>query len=125
MSNRKKAEWIQRIEYSAYRAAARRLRNVSADKAMRWGTRLGALAQALIRRRNALAMRNLQLAFSDRPAAELRNTLDACWRHFGRQIVGYVRLQQMPPEEADRHVAYVNLDILRQAQQLEKGVIVI
>jgi Kdo2-lipid IVA lauroyltransferase/acyltransferase len=123
--SKRKALWLQRLEYALYRAVARRTRAASPELVHRWGTRLGAIARRVIRRRDRRAMANLRLAFPDRNESELRRILDECWRHFGRETLGYIRLQQLPIEEVNRTVRYVNLEALREAESLNKGVIVI
>ena len=124
MRNRK-PQWRQRVEYALYRLVARRLRDASPEQAARWGARVGGAARRLVGSRDRRAMRNLEIAFPEKTYAELRQILDECWRHFGRETVKYVRLQQLSPEKLDQQVELVNVEILRQAQQLDKGVLVI
>jgi KDO2-lipid IV(A) lauroyltransferase len=123
--SRKKAEWLQRLEYAAYRAVAKRAAKSSPQSMLRWGARFGMLARRLVRGRDRRAMMNLRLAFPGRSHSELRQILDECWRHFGRETFTYIRLQQQPPEEALRIVQPVNLERLREAEALGRGVIVI
>ncbi|MGZ8868780.1 MAG: lysophospholipid acyltransferase family protein [Thermoanaerobaculia bacterium] len=123
--SRKKAEWLQRVEYAAYRAVAKRAAKSSPRAVLRWGARFGTLARRLVRGRDRRGMMNLRLAFPERSESELRQILDECWRHFGREMFTYIRLQQQPPEEALRTVQFVNLERLREAEALDKGVIVI
>src|SRR5216117_2905225 len=85
MPRRRKNRLLQLLEYAAYRAAARALRAVSDEAVVRWGGRLGALASSVVRRRDALAMRNLRMVFPEKSDAERRRILDDCWRHFGRE----------------------------------------
>ena len=125
MSRKRKAEWLQRVEYALYRAVARRAGNASSESALKWGGRFGSLAAAVIRRRDRRAMRNLRLTFPEKSGVELRRILDECWRHFGAQTVSYIRRQQLPPEEAIGDVEYVNLEILREAQAMDRGVVLI
>jgi Kdo2-lipid IVA lauroyltransferase/acyltransferase len=122
---KKKAQWLQRVEYALYRAVAGRAGRTSGENALKWGARFGTLARTVIRRRDRRAMRNLRLTFPEKSHEELRAILDACWRHFGGQTVGYIRRQQLPPDEAIRDVEYVNLEILREAEALGRGVVVI
>lgn len=124
MSSRK-PEWVQRLEYGLYRLVAPRVRAASPESLARWGARLGALGRTILRRRDRIALRNLRMVFRERSDAERRRIAAECWRHFGRQTLEYMRLQQIPPEEAIRHVQVVNQEILREAQQLGRGVIVI
>jgi Kdo2-lipid IVA lauroyltransferase/acyltransferase len=123
--SKRKPQWLQRLEYALYRAVARRARTASPESVHRWGTRLGAIARRMIRGRDRRAMANLRRAFPDRSESDLRQILDECWRHFGREALGYIRLQQLPTEEVNRTVRYVNLEALREAESLNRGVIVI
>ncbi|HUP45838.1 MAG TPA: lysophospholipid acyltransferase family protein [Thermoanaerobaculia bacterium] len=122
---KKKAKWLQRLEYALYRAVARRAGRASRDSARKWGARFGTVARNVVRRRDRRAMRNLRLAFPDKQEAELRAILDECWRHFGRQAVEYIRRQQLPADEAIRDVQYVNLEAFREAQDLGRGVVIV
>ena len=45
---RRKNRLLQRIEYAAYRVAARVITGASEERAARWGTHLGALARHLL-----------------------------------------------------------------------------
>ena len=121
----RKAQWLQRLEYAAYRAVARRAAKSSPESVLRWGARIGTLSRRIVRGRDRRAMNNLRLAFPDRPVAELRQILDECWRHFGREMLHYIRLQQLPTGEVLRTVTNVNLEVLREAEALGRGVVVI
>lgn len=122
---KQKSEWLQRAEYAMYRFAARRVRAAKPASVLRWGERLGRFGRRVLRSRDRIAMRNLQRVFPDRPQPELRRLLDDCWRHFGRQALSYIRLQQLPPDEVLRDVRFEGLELLRDAQSLDRGVIVI
>src|SRR5687768_4436524 len=122
---KRKAEWIQRAEYFLYRSVARRAGTSSAESVARWGGRLGSFARKLPRSRDRPALRNPTPAFPERSEPELRQILDECWRHFGRATVGYIRMQQMPPEDAIRDVTFVNLEVLEEARKLDRGMVVI
>jgi KDO2-lipid IV(A) lauroyltransferase len=125
VSDRKKSRLLQHVEYFVYRAIARMIRSMSDPRVQRWGTRLGVLSQTLLRGRDRLAMRNLRATFPQRPEQELRATLDECWRHFGRQLLAYVRMQTMTTEEVLAHCDIVNRAIYDDAVAAGKGVILI
>lgn len=125
MSLRKKSRFLQRVEYGLYRVVAGATRGASEQTIRRWGTRLGALAAKLLRRRDRLALRNLRSAFPDRSEAELRQTLDECWRHFGREMLEFVRMQSMPIEEIARLCPFVKAELLEEARAFGKGVVLI
>ena len=122
---KRKAEWLQRVEYAMYRVAAGRVRAARPESVTRWGERLGRFGRRFLRKRDRIAMGNLRRVFPDHAEEQLKAILDDCWRHFGRQFLGYIRLQQMPPEEALRHVQFVGRELLDEARALDRGVIAI
>ena len=116
----RKAEWLQRLEYAAYRAVAKRAAKASPESVLRWGSRIGTLSRTVVRSRDRRAMNNLRRAFPEKSHDELRRILDECWRHFGREMLNYIRLQQLPTEEVLRSVKNVNLEVLREAKQCRR-----
>ena len=97
--SRKKSRFVQRVEYVLYRGIAALVRAASEERVYRFGGRFGSLARRVLRKRDRLAMTNLRASFPERDEASLRTTLDECWRHFGREVLGYLRIQQFPLEE--------------------------
>jgi tetraacyldisaccharide-1-P 4'-kinase/lauroyl/myristoyl acyltransferase len=122
---RRKNPLLQRIEYLAYRGAARAVTSMSQKRLERWGNRIGALASKVLRGRDRLAMRNLRATFPDRDAASLRKTLAECWRHFGRQMLIYVQTQNASLEELAERSTFVNRELLDEAIARGKGTIII
>lgn len=126
MSRRRKSIVLQRAEYALYRAVAWFARRLTDRAAFRWGTRLGAAARHLLRRRDRLAMRNLRLIFANRKSdQELRAIADACWHHFGREALYSIRMQRMSLQEIAARCPMVNEHLLEQAIARGKGVILI
>jgi tetraacyldisaccharide-1-P 4'-kinase/lauroyl/myristoyl acyltransferase len=122
---KRKSALLQRVEYGAYRFVARAIRGLSEERLRIWGTRLGALASNVLRGRDRLMMRNLRATFPDRDTAELRRIGDECWRHFGREALVYVRMQDLSLEEVAARCPFVNAHILEEAMARGKGTIVI
>jgi len=122
---RRKSLLLQRIEYAAYRAVVRAVSGMSEKAVYRWGTRLGALAGAVLRSRDRLAMRNLRATFPDRPQRELRRILDDCWRHFGREALQYVQMQNLTPEEIAERCPLVNAHHLKDGIARGNGTLII
>ena len=116
---------LQRIEYAAYRLVARWVLRTSDAQLDRWGTRLGTLARHIVRRRDALALRNMRAAFPERPARELRRNLDDCWRHFGREILKSVRVQTLPLEEIAARCDFINEHLLEESIARGKGTVLV
>lgn len=122
---RRKNPVLQRLEYAAYRFVARRVTAMSEESVHRWGTRLGALAGSLLRKRDRLMMRNLRFVYPDRPAAELRKIADACWRHFGRETLISIQTQNLSLEEIARRCPVENIHLVEQSIARGKGTILI
>ncbi len=125
MSRRKKSVVLQRVEYALYRAVAAGARRLSDAALLRWGARLGNVARRILRRRDRLAMRNLRGAFPAKNEAQLRATLDACWRHFGREALDSIRMQDMSLEQIAARCPFVNAHILEEAIARGRGVILV
>jgi len=125
MSRRKKSLFVQRAEYALYRAVVWVARRLSDDGVLRWGDRLGNIARRVLRRRDRLAMRNLRDTLRDKSERELREIANACWRHFGREALISVRMQDMKLEEIASHVEFANVEVLEDAIARRNGTILI
>lgn len=123
--SRKKSALVQRLEYAAYRSVARFVTRASDATIQRWGARLGRFARRVLRRRDRLAMRNLRTAFPDKSDAELRSILDACWIHFGREALGYIRAQNLSLDEIAQRCPFVNAHLVDEALARGKGVVLL
>ena len=122
---KRKSALLQRIEYTAYRGAARAVTSMSEESLARWGRRLGVLARHVLRRRDRLAMENLRSVFPEQTERELRATLDRCWRHFGREVLLYLQLQNLTLEEVVERCPFVNAHILEESIARGKGTVLI
>jgi KDO2-lipid IV(A) lauroyltransferase len=125
MSRRRKSRTLQRAEYALYRVVAASARRLSDRGIQRWGSRLGNIARRLLSSRDRLAMRNLRAAFPLKPESELREILDACWRHFGRTALHSIRMQHMSLEEIAARCPLVNAHLVEEAIARGQGVILI
>jgi KDO2-lipid IV(A) lauroyltransferase len=125
MSRRKKSRALQRVEYAAYRFFAGIVQRLSDESAHRWGTRFGALAGKVLRRRDRVAMTNLRLAFPEKSDAERQAILRECWRHFGREIVSYIRIQSLSLDAIAERCPFHNVALLEEAISRGKGVLLI
>ena len=122
---RRKNALLQRVEYALYRFVARRVTAMSEEAVHRWGTRLGALAGLVLRGRQKLALRNLRRVYPERPERELRRIAGDCWRHFGREALISIRMQNLSLEEAAARCPFVNAQILEEAMARGKGTVLI
>ena len=123
--SRRKSIAVQRAEYALYRTVASVARRLSDASIARWGDRLGALARRLLRSRDALALRNLRAAFPTKSENELREILHNCWRHFGREALYSIRMQDMSLQEIAARCPLVNAHVLEEAIARGQGVILI
>ncbi|GAC1429203.1 MAG: lysophospholipid acyltransferase family protein [Thermoanaerobaculia bacterium] len=115
----------QRAEYALYRAISAVVRAAGEERVYRWGGWFGSLNKRVLRGRDGLAMRNLRAAFPDRSHKELRETLDECWRHFGRQLLLYVRMQTLSLKQLMERCEIVNREFLDEALARGNGAMVI
>lgn len=122
---RRKNRLLQRLEYAAYHAVARRVRTMSEEQVYRWGTRLGALAQKVVRRRDALALRNLRMAFPEKSERELRRIARECWRHFGREFLLSMQMQTLSLETIAERCEMVNVHHVHEALARGDGLMLI
>ena len=122
---RRKNALLQRVEYSVYRFIARRVTAMSEEAVHRWGTRLGTLAGLVVRGRHRLALRNLRYVYPERPERELRRIARDCWRHFGRELLISIQMQNLSLEEVAARCPFVNEHILEEAIARGKGTVLI
>lgn len=122
---KRKGALLQRVEYAAYRFIANRVVAMSEESLFRWGARLGTLAGKVLRGRHRLAMRNLRLVYPERPERELRTILGDCWRHFGREALLSIQMQNLSLEEVAARCPFVNAHHLEEAMARGKGTILI
>ena len=125
MSRRRKSAIVQRLEYSLYRLVSLMVRRASDRSIARWGERIGALASTILRGRNRLALRNLTATFPERADEELRSIVKSCWRHFGREALGSIKLQHLPAAAVVERCPFVRADLLEQGLARGRGVILI
>lgn len=121
----RKSALLQRVEYAAYRFIGARVTRMSEAAIARWGSRLGRAAGMVLRGRDRLAMRNLELAFPDRGQRALRTTLDECWRHFGRELLLYLQMQNLTLEEIAERCPFENAELLERSIARGRGTVLI
>jgi len=125
MSRRRKSIKLQRAEYALYRMVAAVARRLSDRGVQRWGGRLGNFSRRILGSRDRLGMRNLRAVFPSKSDRELRDILDACWRHFGREALESIRMQDMSLDEVAARCPLVNAHLVEEAVARGKGVVLI
>lgn len=123
--SRKKNRVVERIEYAIYHAIATAIRSVRPRTAAAVGSAIGALGSVLLRKRDRLGMRNLAIAFPEKSEKERRAILDASWRHFGREMIAFVRAQTLSREEIARICPFVNHGLVDDARRDGRGVMLL
>ena len=118
---RRKGRLQTRLEYALYHAVARRVRAMSEEQVYRWGTRLGALSQKVVRKRSALALRNLRTAFPEKSESEIRRIAAECWRHFGREFLLSMQTQHLSLAEIVERCPMEGVEMLHDAIAHGKG----
>ena len=122
---RRKNLLLQRVEYSAYRFVSFLIRRASEESMAKWGTRLGNLGRKVLRGRDRLAMRNIAAAFPEMSQAQRRQTIDECWRHFGREMLAFVRIQSTSLDEIAARCTFIHSEVLDEARARGKGVLLL
>jgi tetraacyldisaccharide 4'-kinase len=122
---RRKHPVVQRLEYVLYRLVTRTIAAMSDDRVLRWGARLGTLARTVLRGRDRLGMRNLQRVFPERGERERRRILNECWRHFGREALLYLKMQNMTLEQIAARCSFAHADLIRDGLARGSGTILI
>jgi KDO2-lipid IV(A) lauroyltransferase len=122
---RRKNPLLQRVEYAAYRVAAGAVRRASDETVARWGSRIGAWSRRVVRRRDRLALRNLRVSFPSKDDRELREILDKCWQHFGREMLMFLRAQSYTLDELSERCPFVDEHILAESRARGRGTMLI
>ena len=125
MSRRKKNPILQRFEYATYRAVSAITARGSDESAARWGSRLGSLSSHVLPGRAKLALKNLRATFPEKSEGEIRAIAAECWRHFGRELLLYIRMQRMSLDEIRERCPFVNAELLEEAIARGRGTILI
>ncbi len=122
---RRKNPALQRVEYIVYRFVANFIASRSEASVHRWGARIGNLARRVLRGRDRLAMRNLRATFPERDERALRQTLNECWRHFGREVLMSMQLQKLSLDELKERCPFDHEELLQESIERGKGTILI
>ena len=122
-SKQKKGPLVQKVEYSLYRFVRSALRHTDDAGLHRWSDRISRFSYRLLRSRTNVARRNLELVFPEKSAAEREEIVRACWNHFSKMTLEYIRDSGKNFDEAD--TTGVDAERLDQAMARGKSVLVI
>lgn len=121
----KKSRFLQRAEYLMYRAASTVVGKASDARVRKWGALLGRTASAALARRTKLAGDNVERIFPEKSREECAAIVRACWEHFGRMGVEYLRAQTLPIEKITEHCQIVNRELLEAMLAMDRGLLMV
>lgn len=120
-----RTSWRHRTEY----ALARALESTVSALPERWadalGGRIGAFAGAPLGIRRAVVEANLRLAFPDADDASIGRTVDAAYRHLGREAAAILRLSRMTAADVVRHTETGGWEMLEGALAEGRGAMLV
>lgn len=123
MAGRGKAQTI--LEYAAARALIDGLALLPRRAAVAVGCRVGRLAYAFGGRLRQTGVRNLELAFPDKDAAERERILRGSFVSLGRLLAEFSQFNRATPESLRELVEYDGIEHLQAARARGKGVIIL
>ena len=93
--------------------------------ARRIGAALGSLAFGCSRRLRVVGLRNLQIAYPERPESERQRILRQLFRGLGWQLAEFCLMSKYCAEDAARFIRYEGLEYYVDARNRGKGVLVL
>lgn len=115
-------EWLQ---YAAVWTILNGLTRLPRQAAIFFGEQLAALLFFCIPRLHRVGLRNLELAFPEKPVAERQTILKQSIRSLGRQLGEFSQLPKLTVETVGSLVVYDGLEHFHSAQAHGKGVLVL
>jgi Kdo2-lipid IVA lauroyltransferase/acyltransferase len=104
--------------FTAFRLLPRRA-------ALSAGAALGVVASVLLPRLRRTGLRNLELAFPDRPPAERERILRHLYRGLGRQLAEFCQMPRYTPENTQPLARYDGLEHYLSARDKGAGVLIV
>jgi KDO2-lipid IV(A) lauroyltransferase len=113
--------WLHRVEYAVVRAIAETLARLPLSVALRLGAGVGTLLYLLSWPHRRVGMRNLAIAFPDRPLDERRRILRHSLQNLGRTAVELVRLPRLSDDDLGAMVRFEDEAWWAEAISRERG----
>jgi KDO2-lipid IV(A) lauroyltransferase len=102
------------------------VRRMNLASAMSVGEFLGFLAFHIMRHKNRIGMKNLDLVYGDRISRrEKRAILRGMWVNFGRNLIEFLRIPDYGPHNIGRFVTWTGFEHLAAAKRRGKGALVL
>lgn len=115
----------ERLEYLGLRLLTGAIGSLPRPIARAAGAAIGAAAWHLLGRLRATGLRNLEIAFPERPLAERQRILRTLYRTLGWQLAEFCRMPRATRADAERLFRYEGLDNYLAARAKGKGVLVL
>jgi len=115
------AGWLHRVQYAVVRGLAEVLGVLPLGVALRIGAGMGMLVYLLSWPHRRIGMRNLAIAFPDRPLAERRRILRHSLQNLGRTAVELVRLPRLSDDDLRARVRFEDEAWWAEAITRERG----
>lgn len=115
----------ERLEYLALRLIAGTVGILPRTAARGVGAGIGAVAWTLLGRLRRVGMRNLEMAFPEKTAAEREGILRGVYRSLGWQLGEFCKMSGYTAERASKFIRYEGLEHYRAARAKGKGVLVL
>ncbi|HZY64165.1 MAG TPA: lipid A biosynthesis acyltransferase, partial [Edaphobacter sp.] len=115
----------ERLEYCLVRVFIACIGVLPRRSARVVGGWIAALAYRLLGRLRKVGLRNLQLAFPEKTAAERETILRGVYRNLGHLLAEFCKMSSYTPEQASRFIRYEGLENYLTARARGKGVLVL
>ncbi len=114
-----------KLEYGLY-LGFRTLARLIGDRGLDlFGSLVAAMAFRLVRRRTDLAMNNLAMVYPELSTEERGGIVRACWRHYARESIRYIRDSTVPFDEIASNFDEIGPENIEAALEPDKGVILV
>ncbi|MGB6933414.1 MAG: lysophospholipid acyltransferase family protein [Acidobacteriaceae bacterium] len=115
----------ERVEFGLVWLLVKLLGLLPRDAARKLGAAIGWLAFAATPRLRRVGLRNLELAFPEKPEAERESILREMYRQLGWQLAEFCHMQGYTLERANELIRYEGLENYLAAKQRGQGVLVL
>ncbi len=97
---------LARVEYTGIAAAVGALRALPLERALKVGAAIGSLAMVVDRVNRPIAMRNLEIAFPEKPVGERTRIVRGMYRNWGRLAAEWAHFGDLTRDNIQRFAVY-------------------
>ncbi|MBT8355015.1 MAG: lysophospholipid acyltransferase family protein [Desulfofustis sp.] len=113
------------IEYQLLMCIGFLIRNLSRQTILRLGRLVGDFIYYCVPVRRAVVVDHLEQAFPEKPRAEIKKIARGTYQNLGMNVIEHLRLPTLSPEEVGAIVDLADEEILVQALERKRGVIIV